>query len=827
MPEFASVAIPNVPKDKLSYAIPEGLRERLAPGMRVVVPLGKRYVTGYVIAADDEEPAFAVKPLHEVLDARPVFSPSMIQLCEWIARYYACSLGDAMKAALPQGIDVQSERFVSLATDDEARLESAIGRSATKRRIVEALSTGELISEDVLCREIGLKSIAPQLRELLSEGVISYESVLERPLARRKTISVVRLLPSWTSAERIFEVMALLEKRAPKQVNILAVLWRTFKQGEPTIPMTDLLRHAKASSQQIRALVEKELIEVLEEEVIRELRVGYEEAVKEFELTTDQRAALQRVTQEIDANVFGTILLHGVTASGKTKVYIDAIHHALAQGKTAIVLVPEISLTPQLVSRFRTAFEKDVTVLHSRMSVGERYDSWRQTLEGRYRIVVGVRSAVFAPLANVGLIVVDEEHEATYKQSDAIPRYHARDTAVMRGFIEGATVLLGSATPSAESYSNAMNGKYKLIEMPIRIDDVPLPTIIPVDMAQARKQRRGHGNYSLELLDAIRYRVARGEGSIILQNRRGYAPHFECMDCGHVEECTNCSISMVYHKDRNMLRCHYCGATRRTPVVCPRCGGAELDLIGAGTQRIEEELRQAIPEARILRMDFDSTRRKGAHDLILTSFAAGEADVLVGTQMVAKGLDFDRVTLVGVISAEQSLLLPDFRSGERTFQILTQVSGRAGRGKSKGEVFLQAMRPEHHVLQRVMHHDYPGFIANELRTRRNLAYPPFTRLVLLTFSGANDESVSRAATLYRRELERLASFYRVHPPQPAIVRRINKRYRWHMLIRVTKEHDPHGARMAETLRIAHGEYLSKSKTKSVRIDIDVDPQGMM
>jgi len=828
MPVYAQIAIPNLPKDTLTYAVPEGLAGMIQPGQRAVVPLGRRPVMGFVTALNDEAPGFAVKELHEIMDPRPVISENLRRLCAWISRYYCCPLGDALKAALPQGMGVDSERFAHLATGDTARIAAAVGASKTKALIVEALRTGEVMAETALADMVGLKSVSVQLRSLELDGIVAVESVLERSRVRARLVKVVRLLPPWNRSEKIRELMDLMEARAPKQVNVLAVLWRNCEQGRPTVPMSELAQAARAGSAQIRALAEKEIVEVLEEEAPRLYKSAYEEIPKSFALTEDQLRALETVNADTDGGGFKAFLLHGVTAGGKTQVYIEAIRRVLQADKRALVLVPEISLTPQLVFRFRHAFGKDVNVLHSRMSLGERYDSWRMTLDGRVRVVVGVRSAVFAPLEKLGLIVVDEEHESSYKQSDAAPRYNARDAAVMRASIEGATVLLGSATPSAESRHNVILGKYALLSMPNRIDGATLPSISPIDMTERRKSGKVHASFSTDLIEGVRGRIKAGEASIILHNRRGYAPHVECRDCGHVEECDNCSISLVYHKDRDRLRCHYCGAMRKAPAVCPRCGGVEMETVGAGTQRVEEELREMLPEARILRMDFDTTRKKGTHDLILTSFGEGEADVLLGTQMVAKGLDFDRVTLVGVIAAEQSLMLPDFRAGERAFQLLTQVSGRSGRGSNRGEVMIQTRRPDHPVLQRVCAHDYEGFMEAEMESRRSYNYPPFSRLVLLLFSASNEGKAAAAAAAWHNELRRHATFFTCYPPQPALIHKINNRYRQHLLLRVDKNADPDGARLAALLRATSEQIIrTKKQSASVRVDIDVDPQSMI
>ncbi len=825
--QFADIAVPTIPKDTLTYGVPEGLIDSVQPGMRVVVPLGRRLLMGFVLRMHDEQPDFAVRAVQQVLDAEPIFTDEIIALCTWMHRYYCCHLGDALKAALPQGMDIDSERQISLRTDDELAMVRAAGKSKIKRDILDALSTGEVMSEEQLRARAGVKSISAQLRELYVEGILQIESVIERPAARPRTVLAVRLLPDWAKEARIAELMDIMERRAPKQVNIISVLWQSLKRGERSVVMADLVKRSKSSSAQVRALEEKEIVEIFEEEMIREYVPGFEERPKQFALTSEQRTALDTVIPAIDAAAFQPMLLYGVTASGKTQVYIEAVRHALSLGKTGLVLVPEISLTPQLVARFRQAFGTKAAVMHSRMSVGERYDAWRLTLRGDYQVVVGVRSAVFAPLKNLGIIVVDEEQDSSYKQSDVDPRYNGRDAAVMRGLLEGVPVLLGSATPSAESWQNAASGKYRQLRLDKRIDDARLPEITSVDMSEARRMRLVKGSLSRQLIDALRERMEKHEASIVFQNRRGFAPHVECNDCGHVEECENCSISLTFHRDGDALRCHYCGFVKKAPAICPRCGGTELDRVGSGTQRIEDELRDALPDARILRMDSDTTRRKGSHDLMLTAFSEGEYDILLGTQMVAKGLDFDRVTLVGIVSAEQSLLFPDFRSSERTVQMLTQVSGRSGRGSAPGMVLIQASLPKHPVFDFVYRHDYEGFITQEIESRRALSYPPFTRLVSLLFSSENEDLVAAAAAKYYAELRKSASFFIMHPPQPALLSKINKRYRYQLLLRVDKARDPEGSLLRSALKAAEEEYLRSASSRTVAIVIDVDPQNLL
>jgi primosomal protein N' (replication factor Y) len=538
-----------------------------------------------------------------------------------------------------------------------------------------------------------------------------------------------------------------------------------------------------------------------------------------------------------------TFLLHGVTGSGKTQVYIEAIRLSLQRGKGAIVLVPEISLTPQIVRRFNTHFPGTVAVVHSRLSPAERHQVWRRTAEGEYRVVIGPRSALFAPVHPLGLLVVDEEHESSYKQYDAGPRYQARDAALVRARIAGAVAVLGSATPSLESYFNAGSGKYELLRLPERIDNVPMPAVDIVDMREERRKEyntlkekfalekaprwKGFQQKSLSTLlrEKITDRLQRGEGIILLQNRRGFAPFVECMDCGYAETCERCSVTLTYHVSRRHLRCHYCGTVYAQHTHCPQCTGASLLLKGIGTQRVEEELSELFPDATVLRMDLDTTSRKGSHERILRKFGSGEAQILLGTQMVAKGLDFPHVTLVGVISADTQMLLPDFRSAERTFQLLTQVSGRAGRSVLKGEVVIQTHQPDHYALKHVLDHDFPAFYDEETETRRELEYPPFSRLVLVECRGENEERVRHEAERIGTLLKGGNGMFTLLGPSPAVIAKLNNQYRWHIIIKTRRDRDPNGSHVRALLRKAIPE--PRGTRNSVRVIVDVDPAGIL
>jgi primosomal protein N' (replication factor Y) len=616
------------------------------------------------------------------------------------------------------------------------------------------------------------------------------------------------------------------------------------ERNQEDFQAADVLTRSGATNKALQAMVAQGIITVVRRELKREQEYGLDDQTLRIVLNADQRAVREAVTTAMDAATGKTFLLHGVTGSGKTQVYIECIKHAQAAGRSAIVLVPEISLTPQIVRRFKSHFGDRVAVVHSRMSSAERREIWRLAQRGDCQIVIGPRSAIFAPLPNLGLIVVDEEHEASYKQFDASPRYHARDIAVLRGSLESTVVLLGSATPSVESYQNTRAGKYTLLELPSRVDEVPMPAITIVDMTAERKRIYAalkeslppEGRATLKsfqqpgisplLRSKIQDRLERKEGVILLQNRRGYAPFVECPDCGYTESCENCNVTLTYHITQKHLRCHYCGMVRRPYIICPQCGSAESKLRGIGTQRVEEDLATMFPDARVLRMDLDTTTRKGSHDRILRKFGSREADILLGTQMVAKGLDFPHVTLVGVISADTQMLLPDFRSAERTFQLLTQVAGRAGRSELRGEVIIQTHQPTHYALAHVLDHNFRTFFEEEVEQRRVLLYPPFSRLVLVETKGPNEEKVRKGAETFASLLRRGGDTTTVLGPAPAVLAKIKNQYRWHSIVKSDKQRDPSGHIVHTLIQQARQEYDQKARG-DVKLLIDVDPAGLM
>ena len=816
MPAAARV-VPLTPVDKVyTYVVPPELEAEAAVGARVVVPFGPRTLTG-VIAARTEVGGPRLKPIHDVLDEAPSFSPVMLKLTRWIADYYVCAWGEVLKAALPAGATVESHRVVRGTGQEAPGLNGAAGR------VLALLNEGGPQPVGTLQR--GAREVtASLLRRLERDGLIAIEKELAAPSVSVRT--------EWRL--RLADGAAAGGVRGPRQATVLEALARLQADGEAEPRQADVLAETGASSATIKSLVEKGLVERVEREVVRTPFDAAEATAPPaiHPLHAGQTTALAEIGAALDRREAKTFLLHGVTGSGKTEVYIQALKRTLAQGRTGIVLVPEIALTPQTVRRFRAHFGDRVAVLHSRMSAGERYDAWRHLQSGRFDVAIGPRSAVFAPLRNVGLVVVDEEHEASYKQFDPAPRYHARDVAVMRAHLDGAVCVLGSATPSLESYLNAKHGKYALLRMPERVPvftngkaggAAELPPVEIVDLTREKKVRRLRGALSHPLREAIRDRLAKGEGVILLQNRRGYSPVVTCDDCGWTPHCRDCAVTLTFHKSHRHLRCHYCGRVERLPTACPQCGSSDLAQVGAGTQRVEEELAEVFPAARVLRMDLDTTGRKNAHQKILDAFGRGDADILIGTQMVAKGLDFARVTLVGVVDADTGLLLPDFRAAERTFQLLMQVAGRAGRGDLRGQVILQSRTPDTPALQHAARHDFLGFLRTELPDRHAFGYPPFGRLVGVEFKGPSERAVQQVAERWTGLLRQQGGAVEVLGPEPAFIGRVKKQYRFHTLVKTTRAENAYAlSRLVRSVNERFG-----NPPKGVRINVDVDPVGLL
>jgi primosomal protein N' (replication factor Y) len=724
---IARVSLELALRKEFDYAIPPGLLGQIEIGTRVQAPFGARKIFGTVTALAEESSYANLKPILRVVGAQTLVTPKILKLARWIGEYYCCAPEIALKSVLPEVVRKKEDGW-------------------KKQLFVRALPTNAEF---------------PKLAKRREEVWNIIEERREMPLAELlelagTTAATVRKLED----RGLVEITSEISERDPyAHEHIL-----------PTQPLT--LNEAQSIAlQKIKAAMS-----------------GGEDG----RWKTEDGKTKPSSIPVAPAQAGSTFLLHGVTGSGKTEIYLQAIARALEQGKGAIVLVPEISLTPQTVERFKARFSTGklqtlVAVLHSHLSAGERHDEWHKIRQGRARIVIGARSAIFAPVDPLGLIIVDEEHEQTYKQEET-PRYHARDVAIMRGQMENAVVLLGSATPSLESYYNAKKGKYTLLELPARVDDQKMPRVRVVDMRQAAAKEKGNLIFAPQLKEAIQQRLEKQEQTILFLNRRGWATALQCPLCGYVAPCPNCSVSLTYHRAEQKLICHICGQIEKVPMICPneKCRNPAIRFSGTGTQRVEETLAKLFPHARVRRMDSDTMKRKDDYRKTLGEFRAGKIDILVGTQMIAKGLHFPNVTLVGIIHADSALHQPDFRAGERTFQLLTQVAGRAGRGDVEGEVFVQAFTPFHPAIQYARRHDYTGFYDQEIEFREQLKYPPVTRVALLTLKGRNEDKVKFSAEHLKRELQKGLTEFKdliLMGPAPAPLLKAETFYRHQIMLR--------------------------------------------
>jgi len=820
---FAQVVFPLPFRNAFTYSVPDEISSMLQIGVRVLAAFGKRTLTGFVIELSDKSDVTEkIKPLTDILDEIPLFNTDDLKFYEWLADYYLCSLGEALKLAVPYGLEIESKRKIIsdiIVCSDLYSKEK--NKTSLKGKILKALSEKDEITISSLQKLVKKKSIYSVLQSLERAGALNVLTELSDAKVRIKTANFVKL--SRPLAE-IYDFIPEIETRSQKQVAILLELISKKNKMES---LAQLLRKTETTKSSVDSLEKKGFVEIFEKEIERKYVEEYKEQLQDFELTEKQKSIIAEVSPSIGNGEFKTFLLHGVTGSGKTQVYIELIKLALASNKTALILVPEISLTPQITSRLHNNFGDTITVIHSRMSIGERYDSWRKILNKKSKVVVGARSALFAPLSKIGLIVVDEEHDASYKQADMIPKYNARDSAIVLGKIKNCPVLLGSATPSIESMYNAVSGKYKLLTLPERIDNAKLPKISLVNVIVERKKKRMENVFTKTLLDKIEDRLNKKEGVIILQNRRGFSTQIFCDDCGEIEICTNCSVPMVYHINQNLLQCHYCGFTREVPKVCSNCGSHSVKYFGTGTERVEDEILFYFPNAKVKRVDSDTVSRKSSLSKMLMEFSRGEIDILVGTQMVSKGLDFSRVTLVGVISAETSLWIPDFRADERTFQMLTQVSGRSGRSQIEGEVIIQTQNEKRFALQKVLLNDYEGFYQKEIVDREKMGYPPFTRICLVETKDEDDNKAKGAIIDYYKELLVYKKYLKITPPSPAIISKLKGSYRYHLLIKSGKDIDPGGKVLQNALFAAFAEFNRKSRYRNIRLFYDVDPQSVV
>lgn len=782
------------------YLIPDHLTGTLEVGMRVVVPFGPRTIMGYVLELTDHSEVEGLKPIKSLMDIAPILTAELIEVGKWLANHTMSFYISTFQAMLPQALKADYHKLIHRLTT--ASLPEPFERIFAGRDYLDFT--------DLEATDMPLS----QFKQLLHDGDLEIIYQVKRKDNIKKQTVVNRI---GTTAQ-LDEYAANLSNQAKKQkimVDYLADL------TEPMLLKTFLAK-MKTTRQTIQPLIDHNLITLIQEEVYRE---PYDdEAIERTEplkLKEQQTQALTAINQAFDQRKDDVFLLHGVTGSGKTEVYLQAIDHVMKEGKEAIVLVPEISLTPQMVNRFKGRFGSDVAVMHSALSKGERFDEWRKIQRKEVKVVVGARSAVFVPFENLGLIIIDEEHEASYKQEDH-PRYHTIDVAIERAKHHKCPVILGSATPTLETYARAKKGVYHLLEMPDRSNLSAMPEIDLVDM----REELHAGNrtmFSRKLIEAIKVRLEKGEQIVLFLNRRGYSTFVMCRDCGDVIECPNCDISLTYHRNQNRLKCHYCDYNDAVPNNCPSCESDTIRYFGTGTQKVEESLNQLIPEARIIRMDVDTTQRKGSHERLLKQFANKQADILLGTQMIAKGLDFPDVTLVGVLAADSLFNLPDFRAAERTFQLITQVSGRAGRHLLTGEVIVQSYTPDHYSINFAKNYDYQGFFAKEMAHRKAFQYPPYYYLTLITVSHSNPNRAQEVTRVISQLLNKhLSDETRILGPTPSPIERIKNRYRFQCMIKY--KHEPN---QRDVLARILQYYEDMMRKEDLMIQIDLQPYQLM
>lgn len=794
------VDVPTMQTNKpFDYIVPDALASVIQAGMRVIVPFGRgdRLVSGFVVGftASADRPGY-LKTIADVIDLEPVLSPELLSLSQWLAKTTYAFQITCMQTILPGVMRSHYDKVAHLADETNQAAKALFGAQ-----------TAIVVDKQFDQRQLS------QLVALKNQGAVQFEYRVHNQ-AKVKTQKAVLLNQS---ADAYLQLAEGLPKRLKRQADLLHYL-AAHCEDTDYLFVKDLKKRFSISV--LNTAQKHQLIELAEVEVKRNVLPKQLGHVADKPLLEDQKKAVAAITAATAAQQNSVFLLEGVTGSGKTEVYLQSMASVLAAGRTALMLVPEIALTPQMVQRVYQRFGNQVAVLHSGLSEGEKYDEWRRIEHHEATVVVGARSAVFAPLDNIGLIIMDEEHEYTYKQEDA-PRYHARDVAIHRGQTHHCPVVLGSATPSLESRARAQKGVYHLLRLPKRVNQAPMPQVHIIDMRENITQHQNL-DFSKPLAEAISVRLAKKEQSVLMLNRRGFSSFVMCRDCGYVVKCPNCDISLTLHMSTHTLKCHYCGHEEPIPHTCPNCHSDKIRYFGTGTEKIEQELAQMYPEARIIRMDVDTTRKKGAYQRLLDQFGGQKADILLGTQMIAKGLDFPNVTLVGVINADTALGLPDFRASERTFQLLTQVAGRAGRGAKKGEVYIQSYNPDHYAIQLAKSHDYERFFATEMRIRHESNYPPYYFTVRIACSHPEENKANKAAYQILKKLQpQLSSSAQILGPTPRAIARIKNRYYYQIIVKYKKE-----PVLAEALtEILH--LSQKTRDKQLYISIDQEPLQFM
>lgn len=826
---FADVMLPLPLPGTFTYRVPYELNGTLQKGIRVVVQFGRqKFYTALVYRLHQQAPqTHLVKYVLSVIDAQPIVNEKQFALWEWIASYYLCKPGEVMNAALPTALKLASESRVVLNPETPIELELL---NEKERLLTESLAYRKVLTVSEASDIVEQKKIFPLLKTLMEKGIIVLEEELTERFKPKKEVCV-RFTEKYLDSEfAIRELMNELDKKAPKQCDIVMCYYQILhRPGVPPhyITRSQVLNDSKTTSAQCAALVKKGVFELYEMVTSRLGQYDATATVESIQFNDAQQKTWEDITTGMQEKL--VTLLHGVTSSGKTEIYIRLIDQVIKQGKQVLFLLPEIALTTQIINRLRKYFGDKVGVYHSRYNENERVEIWNRVLEwdpensgaqSKYSIILGARSALFLPFRNLGLIIADEEHDSSYKQMDPAPRYNARDAAIVLAGLHGAKVLLGSATPAVESYYNARTHKYALAELSSRFGEMPMPEILCVNIRTEARNKRMRSHFSQTLLDHIGKSLEKKEQIILFQNRRGFSLRVECSVCHWSPGCKNCDVSLIYHKHINMLRCHYCGYSIKPPESCPECKNTAIVMHGFGTEKVEEELALVFPDAHIARMDLDTTRSKYSYQQIISDFEERKIDILVGTQMVTKGLDFENVGLAGILNADNLINFPDFRSYERSFQLMEQVSGRAGRKNQQGKVIIQTGNPEHPVIQQVISHDYKGLYLHQITERSKFNYPPYYRLIRLTLRHRDSAVLDKAAKELATQLREAGAGMVLGPEYP-MVSRIKGLYLKNIILKI--ERGPKGVQAKEKLPPLIGLLIKMPDYKQVTVSIDVDP----
>ena len=840
---FAEILLPLPIPGTYTYRVPFELNQKARVGQRAVVQFGKtKIMSGLIISLTEEVPdCTSIKYLLDILDDDPVVNENQLKLWRWISSYYLCYLGDVMQVALPSALKLSSESKIMLSEDFQL---DTMTLSDNEFLIVEALQIQPQLTITEVSKIIGYKKIMPLIKTMIEKKIVVMQEELQQKY-KAKYERYVRLSNTYRSDDAMRELMDTLSKRAYKQLELLMAFFVLGGSADNDVLASDLLKKANATSSILATLVDKGVFESYQKRVSRLKKYDALTDVSTINLTEKQQEAFDNIHKGFEEEK--PVLLHGVTASGKTEIYIKLIQEAIDEGKQVLYLLPEIALTEQIINRLKKYFGDIVGVYHSRYDNNERVEIWQQVMNFRsqqptsngqqlmdseahgsrltahgskYQIIIGSRSAVFLPFTDLGLIIVDEEHDSSFKQIDPAPRYSARDLAVLMSKMFHARLLLGSATPSFESYYNARQNKYHLVTLSERYGGVEMPEIIVNDLRVETRRKTLQANFGSALIEAMNKTLEEKNQVILFQNRRGFSLRIECEHCNYIPQCINCDVSLIYHKNQNILKCHYCGYTTSVPTECPSCRSTDLKMHGFGTERIEDDLKVIFPDANSARLDLDTTRTKNSYQFILEQFQNKETNILVGTQMVTKGLDFDSVKVVGILNADNMLTFPDFRAYERSFQLMEQVSGRAGRKGDKGKVIIQTYQPQHPVILNVMTHDYVKFYEEQMPIRRQFNYPPYSRLVMIRMKDVDEQKLNKAANELAKIFRQVFKENLLGPEYP-VVSRVKNQYIKQMLIKIHK--DLNSTKVKEFINKTIEDFKHNNDFKSVKIQIDVDP----